>query len=204
MSHPFSSNQPRAKHGFTLAELLAVIVIMALLMAVVIPNISGMTRGASLRGATMQVRTALVQARQTAITRRADASVLFPTTIPNDNPKNYRAIAVMASNYTGSWMVANWEFLPAGTVFKLNPSLTYDKVLGPVDGTTSNMMSACTFNRLGERTGAAATSASATALQFYLMEGFVSGSTVVTNKTSGMNIIDVLYPAGIVQVKRAL
>ncbi len=181
--------------GFTLAELLAVIIIMAILAAVVIPGVTGLTRGASLRGATMQVRATLVQARQNAISRRADVSVLFPETLPSGNAKNFRACAVYASTYTGKWYAANWEFLPQGIVFKLNNFGSGDSATAPVDGATATMK-ALMFNRLGERS-------SATAAQVWLMEGFVSGGSIQARaKAGGTNQIDVLFPAGIVQVKR--
>ena len=139
MTHSLLHRQRHSgRGGFTLAELLAVIIIMAILAAVVIPNVAGLTRGASLRGATMQMRATLVQALQNAISRRADVSVLFPETLPSDNPKNYRAYAVYASTYTGKWFAANWEFLPQGIVFRLNN--ISDTATAPVDGgTTANM-----------------------------------------------------------------
>lgn len=192
------TRRPTTCRGFTLAELLAVIVIMSLLMVVVVPGISGLTRGASLRGATMQVRTTLIAARQTAISRRADVSVMFPSALPGNNSKNFRAIAVYASNYTGSWYVANWEFLPPGVVFSPNNFASSDKVTAPIEGSTTATVPAITFNRLGERTGT-----SASAAQVLLLEGFVNGGTVVSrSKAGGTNQIDVLYPAGIIQVKR--
>ncbi len=196
-----ASSSP-ARRAFTLAELLAVIVIMSLLMVVVIPGISGMTRGASMRGATMQVRTTLIAARQTAISRRADVSVMFPSTLPGNDPKNFRAIAVYASNYTGSWYVANWEFLPPGIVFKPNNFASTDVVKNvPINGgTAAGTVEAITFNRQGERTGLSTGSG---ASQVLLMEGFVNGGTIVAKgKAGGTNQISVLYPAGIIQVKR--
>jgi prepilin-type N-terminal cleavage/methylation domain-containing protein len=200
MRLPFHHRGASARHGFTLAELLAVIVIMAIMVAVVVPNISGITKGATMRGATMQVRTALIQARQNAISRRAEVSVLLPTALPSDNPKNFRAFAVYgaATASTGSWFVSNWEFLPPGMVFKLNNLSSMDKATAPYDGTTSASMTALSFNRLGERKGA-----SASAAQIWLMEGFVSGGTVQGKpKSGGTNQIEVLYPTGIIQVKR--
>jgi prepilin-type N-terminal cleavage/methylation domain-containing protein len=111
--------------AFTLAELLAVVAIMAILLATVVPSISGLARSAGLRGATMQVRTALAQARQTAITRRVPTGVLFPTW-QNDMNKGFRAIIV--ASVTGQYTIAGgpapnvyravgeWQFLPPGVV----------------------------------------------------------------------------------------
>lgn len=195
----------RLRRGFTLAELLAVIIIMSLLMVVVVPNIGGLTRGASLRGATMQVRSALLAARQTAVAKRADVSVLFPTGLTGtDATKNYRAIAIYAVGLTNSWYVSNWEYLPPGVLFNNKSFAASDKVTSvPMDqGTVAASMPGITFNRLGERTGAAGTSTTATMAQLWLMEGFMNGASPVYRKNSaGTNEVNILFPAGIIQVK---
>lgn len=63
--------------GFTLLELLVVMAIMALLTAMSAPAISGYLRGARLRGGARQVASALRQARQLAITERAQRAVIL-------------------------------------------------------------------------------------------------------------------------------
>lgn len=190
------TRSPTALRGFTLAELLAVIVIMSLLMVVVIPGISGMTRGASLRGATMQVRTSLVAARQTAIVRRANVSVLFPTTLPNNDPKNHRAIAIYTNGASVglSGFVSAWEFLPVGIVFqRVAGSLPISvNVWDP----TQVSVDSVTFNRLGEYTSSGNGEA-----QFLLLEGFVNGSTILKKTLGSTNQVNILYPAGIIQVR---
>lgn len=109
-----------ARTGFTLVELLAVIVIMALLLTAVVPSISGLARGAALRGATLQVRTALAQSRQRAIMFHGQGGVLFPT-YDNDTNTGFRAITIIARQRCGPidpWSnVTDWVFLPAGVVF---------------------------------------------------------------------------------------
>jgi len=205
-SHLLQHNACR--RGFTLAELLAVIIIMSLLMVAVVPSITGMTRGASLRGATMQVQTTLVAARQNAISRRANVSVLFPSPgmgsspLSKTDPKNFRAIAAYATSSTGNWYCIGWEFLPPGIVFRPNNFAATDLVTAPTDGANVASMYALMFNRLGERTGLSTGNSAATV---QLMEGFVDtsvGAIVPKGKAGGTNQISVLYPAGIIQVKR--
>lgn len=111
----------KCRRGFTLAELLAVLVIMGILIAAVVPSISGLARSAGMRGATMQVRMTLVQARQFSITKSCEVAVLFPddsnTDANNDNSKGYRALAVMANPNDTSGKakyVSDWQFLPPG------------------------------------------------------------------------------------------
>ena len=192
----YPTRRSTARRAFTLAELLAVIVIMSLLMVVVIPGISGMTRGASLRGATMQVRTSLVAARQTAITRRANVSVLFPTALANNDVKNHRAIAIYTNGASAgvSGFVSAWEFLPLGIVFQ---RVAGTKAI-PVSVWDPGQMSidAVTFNRLGEFSSTGNAQA-----QFLLLEGFVNGNTILEKKLGATNQVNVLYPAGIIQVR---
>lgn len=148
------SDQPSAFHfplspftlhrtGFTLVELLAVIVIMGILLATVAPSIIGLMRGAALNGATMQVRTALSQARQLAVVRHRTAAVLFPTNA-NDVQKGFRAILVIVATNAieDSWeAVGDWQFLPPGVVYSVqtvhqltnyNPGLMLSSVAEPV------------------------------------------------------------------------
>lgn len=198
MRRAYPTRRSTARRAFTLAELLAVIVIMSLLMVVVIPGISGMTRGASLRGATMQVRTTLIAARQTAITRRTDVSVLFPTAITGNDPKNFRAIAIYTNGGTtaSSGFVSTWEFLPPGIVFKRLTG-TSPSNIAVMDGGVSYSVDSVTFNRLGEYTTTGNIQA-----QFWLLEGFVNGGTILKKTLGATNQVNILCPTGIIQVKR--
>ena len=181
----FSIRGSAARRGFTLAELLAVIIIMSILMVTVVPSIKGMTQGASLRGATMQVRTSLIAARQNAITKRLDTCVLFPSA-DQDPAKGYHAIAIYSTNY-----VTDWIFFPQGVYFQIN---NLDKPINVDLGGSSAMVTNCLFDRHGER-------ANATAGNITLVQGFLSGTTVTTNKASGCTKVIVQGVTGIVQVK---
>lgn len=61
------------QHGFTLLELLVVLVIAVLLVAVVPPLISGMSGATELRGAARQLAAGLRFARNEAVTRQREA-----------------------------------------------------------------------------------------------------------------------------------
>lgn len=186
MRHPsFTLPRNTRRRGFTLAELLAVIIIMSILMVTVVPSIKGMTQGASLRGATMQVRTSLIAARQNAITKRLDTCVLFPSA-DQDPAKGYHAIAIYSTNY-----VTDWIFFPQGVFFQI---ANLDKPMTVDLGTSTAAVTNCLFDRHGER-------ANATAGNITLVQGFLSGTTVTTNKASGCSRVIVQGVTGIVQVK---
>ena len=61
------------QHGFTLLEILIVLVIGVLLVALVPPLLSGMSGAAELRGAARQLAAGLRNARNEAITRQQEA-----------------------------------------------------------------------------------------------------------------------------------
>ncbi len=110
------------RKGFTLIELLVVIAIMGLLIGLTLPAFQSMGRGASMRSAVSQVRSAISLARQHAIVNRANTYVVFP----HDNPLLYGGSN--ASNVTMAFRafnvysekdgyLRNWSYLPKGTVF---------------------------------------------------------------------------------------
>lgn len=69
--------QRNGRRGFTLMELLTVMVIMGILLTAGIISYVGARRGAEMRGAIGAVRTTLSMARQQAVTRRRTTAVLF-------------------------------------------------------------------------------------------------------------------------------
>jgi hypothetical protein len=84
--------------------------------------------------------------------------------------------------------------LPPGIVFQTVNFGVADKATVTVDGTLSTV-DALTFNWLGERT----TPGTA---QVMLMEGFALGGAIQTKAKGGTNQVSILFPAGIIQVKR--
>ncbi len=63
------------KRGYTLAELLAVMLIMVILMGVAVNSFYGMGRGARLRGAVSTFNTTLALTRQYAVTRNEPMTI---------------------------------------------------------------------------------------------------------------------------------
>jgi prepilin-type N-terminal cleavage/methylation domain-containing protein len=114
----------RCSHGFTLIELLMVIGIIGLIMTVAIPFFNGIGQGSKLDTATTELRFALMQARQYAITRRERVYVVFPdktwTPVDPQAPKwtniAYRAYAICTTNA----YIREWAFLPQGLYFDRN------------------------------------------------------------------------------------
>lgn len=67
--------------GWSLAELLVVIAVIGILSAIAIPLFADYWRSASVRAGTQEMRTALMQAKQLAITRRQNICVQ-PVVVP--------------------------------------------------------------------------------------------------------------------------
>lgn len=115
-----SAQQNRFARGFTLVELLAVIAIIGVMIAVLVPSFAGLGRGAKMTTAVSQLRTTIALARQNAITRRETTYVVFPS---NNNSlysdTNQVARAFRSYNVYGvrSKYLREWVNLPEGIVF---------------------------------------------------------------------------------------
>ena len=119
MTSPVPSNRRRA---FTLVELLAVIAIIGIMIAVMMPSMIGMARGSKLSGTVSQLKTTMTLARQWAITKRERVYVLFPnekaTLYGGDNTSQvHRAWRSYAVYGERSGYLREWTQLPEGIVF---------------------------------------------------------------------------------------
>lgn len=128
-----SMNKTTDRRAFTLIELLVVIGIMAVLIAVAVPNLSGLTKGAGLNTAINELRATLSLARQWAITHNEMTYVVFPSVnVPEASgaPMGYNTFADeykdrvrhalrAYSVYTESdGYIRDWNTLPEGLFFE--------------------------------------------------------------------------------------
>jgi prepilin-type N-terminal cleavage/methylation domain-containing protein len=106
------------KRGFTLVELLAVILIMGMLMLIAIPSFQSANRGGRTRTATLQLNSAVSLARQTAITTRQNVHIVFPdsglTYDESTVDLAYRSYAIYGAR---DGYMGEWRRLPEGVIF---------------------------------------------------------------------------------------
>lgn len=119
-----SCRRRELRAGFTLVELLAVVMIMAIMMGVLGLAMRSM-RGPTTQVAAAQVASGLSLARQIAVSRNTDTRfIIYPATSSSSDPKlpaePWRYWTVISSNrdQANQWfMEKEWERLPAGSVF---------------------------------------------------------------------------------------
>jgi type IV fimbrial biogenesis protein FimT len=200
------------QEGFTMIELMAVILILGVLIAVGMPAMRRITQATGLQGASRQVSSTLSLARQLAITQRTNVRVVFPNSAtvsanPVASNNTYTAYSVMASNQgTGAtwYYVGKWEFLPVGSVF-----LSGSGAAGSLDNSSSLLQAtmpypysnstAATMAYIEFRPSGAASSSST----LHIREGFVAqGGTLSTPTSTGAVVIAVDNLVGRVGVTR--
>ena len=101
------------KSGFTLVELMAVMVIMAIMMTIAITAWIDIGRGAAMRGAVLDVRSGIEATRQYAVTRRVHTTFTYFNT---GNPQRGTFVAM-----TNGVLVGTTNYLENGIVFT-NPA----------------------------------------------------------------------------------
>jgi prepilin-type N-terminal cleavage/methylation domain-containing protein len=121
---------PRSsEHGFSLIELLIVVVLIVVMAAVALPNIGGYIRNYKVRGAAQAVASEITTARSKAIMTNTNAGVFFE--IVDANSFRY----VLADNEAGEEL-GPLQDLPSGIAF--------------VPATAANSGPSLRFGRLGQ------------------------------------------------------
>jgi len=121
------------RSGFTLAEMLGLMLIMAILLAVAVVVIRGLGKGPGLHGTAQQLKSALSLARQYAITHGQSVYVLFPT-YQNDVPasgdtsrcRGYRAYALCTISNDSPVYLSEWQHLPPRMIIQTNSDIFAD------------------------------------------------------------------------------
>ncbi len=114
--------------GWSLLELLVVVAIIGILTAISIPLFASYWRSAAVRAGSQEMRTALLQAKQLAITTRSNVTVQVVGT-------GYQVICQTANcrNPNGSvgqfWTGTQWS--PNAFVFQLQNNVTVAVIAGP-------------------------------------------------------------------------
>jgi prepilin-type N-terminal cleavage/methylation domain-containing protein len=118
------------RSGFTLIEMLTVLVIVGILIGFSVPAITHLSRSTALPGALRQIANEASLARQYAITHRVQAELRITNT------------QIAVSVFTNGFPVDKWNYLPAGTF--VDTSSVSSVSFTPTGGTTyGNEVSIC-------------------------------------------------------------
>jgi len=176
----------QSQSGFTLVELLAVLVIMAILMTAGILSVPGLLKSTGLSTGLRQVSNTLNLARQYAVTHRATTRVVFPysgttgSTGTNLAPW-YLSYSVMARTGTSAYVyISKWERLPAGVVLNVD-SLSVDSLPFPTNSAPPCSLVYIQFGPTGESPGGT----------FAMGDGFVTVANTPTFTSANVGTISV-------------
>jgi len=89
---PSSPRRPHARSGFTLIEMLAVLLIMGILMSIAATSLLNYGRVAGFRGSVLNLRSSLSLCRQYAITKRMPTSFQYDNDTANGQNRGYYCV----------------------------------------------------------------------------------------------------------------
>jgi prepilin-type N-terminal cleavage/methylation domain-containing protein len=114
-------SRQNSRSAFSLVELLAVIVVIAIIMGIVVPSLSGLGRGPALTAAGSTVNNMVSLARQHAMSRNTLTALVI---LANQGTESdYRALAVLEYKPRIGWtQVGGWETLPVGITVDVDPA----------------------------------------------------------------------------------
>ncbi|MGD0059347.1 MAG: GspH/FimT family pseudopilin [Verrucomicrobiia bacterium] len=115
------------RSGFTLIEILTVLVIAGILIALSIPAITHLSRSLALPGALRQIYNEASLARQYAITHRVQTELRITN--------SFDAVSIFTNVGPHEAQLDKWNYLPAGTF--VDTSSVMSVVFTPTGGTTN-------------------------------------------------------------------
>jgi prepilin-type N-terminal cleavage/methylation domain-containing protein len=135
-----TSSRPHSQAGFSMVELLIVVLVIALMSAVAVPAIARYMKNYRIRGATQQVAGEIGAARTKAITRNTNLGVLFVTLSSNtyrwviqDDPAVPGIQQPLSTLLTEPAQLGTLQTLPDGIAFQAGgttPAVGFDRLGG--------------------------------------------------------------------------
>jgi len=124
--------------GFTLIELLTVMAIMLIIMAMAVGAFLDWGRGSGMRGALIDVKSAMVNTRQKAITERKKTQFVFGNT--NTEEKGwfgYYYYLTITNFVKSAGLASSTNYLPTGVIFgdKSYNEIKGSNIVFKLDGT---------------------------------------------------------------------
>jgi prepilin-type N-terminal cleavage/methylation domain-containing protein len=114
----------RHKLGYTLIEMLAVLGVLGVMSAAMLPAVLGLNKSSSRRVAVSTVMVGLDQARTLAIAQGRSSYVVFATDLSMGDDYRFKAFAIFQDDESfATKMVNGWKILPTGICFKNVASL---------------------------------------------------------------------------------
>jgi prepilin-type N-terminal cleavage/methylation domain-containing protein len=122
--------------GFTIIEILAVLVIMGLVLGLSVPAITGLTKANQLANSARLVSNLCSIARSEAVTKRVKTCLAIVENWPSNTQANHRRMSIWRwdEQLMGWIQISKWEELPQGIAFHLNAENLANQYEATLDG----------------------------------------------------------------------